>query len=72
MGLFLNLLLALLLSWTIIAAIWITGSYPSTKIIATVCLLLAVIISTYGVGTWGPPLRTGSSPEIVLIKMKAL
>lgn len=49
MGLFLNLLLALLLSWTIIAAIWITGSYPSTKIIATVCLLLVVIISTYGV-----------------------
>jgi predicted MPP superfamily phosphohydrolase len=143
MGLFLNLLLALLLSWTIIAAIWITGSYPSTKIIATVCLLLVVIISTYGVwnafhprvkklevgfenlpaqwenkvivqlsghthagqifpfgnltnliykgydyglkrignfsiyttsgvGTWGPPMRTGSSPEIVLIKMKAL
>ena len=49
MGLFLNLLLAVLLSWTIIAAIWITGSYPNTKIIATVCLLLAVIISTYGV-----------------------
>jgi predicted MPP superfamily phosphohydrolase len=30
------------------------------------------IYTTSGVGTWGPPMRTGSSPEIVLIKMKTL
>lgn len=48
-GLFLNLLLALLLSWIIIAVIWITGSYPNTKIITSGCLLLAVLFSAYGV-----------------------
>jgi predicted MPP superfamily phosphohydrolase len=47
-GLFLNLLLAALLSWILIAAIWITGSYPNTKIIAAACLLLAVLLSAYG------------------------
>jgi predicted MPP superfamily phosphohydrolase len=48
-GLFLNLLLAVVLSWFIIAAIWISGSYPHTKIITSGCLLLAVIFSAYGV-----------------------
>ena len=48
-GLFLNLLLAVLLSWIIIAAIWSTGSYPNTKIITSGCLLLAVLFSAYGV-----------------------
>jgi len=28
------------------------------------------IYTTSGVGTWGPPMRTGNSPEIVVIKLK--
>jgi uncharacterized protein len=28
------------------------------------------IYTTSGVGTWGPPMRTGNSPEIVLIKLR--
>jgi predicted MPP superfamily phosphohydrolase len=28
------------------------------------------IYTTGGVGTWGPPMRTGNSPEIVVIKLK--
>ena len=28
------------------------------------------IYTTSGVGTWGPPIRTGNSPEIVAIKLK--
>ena len=28
------------------------------------------IYTTSGVGTWGPPMRTGNSPEIVAIKLK--
>jgi predicted MPP superfamily phosphohydrolase len=27
------------------------------------------IYTTSGVGTWGPPLRTGNQPEIVVIKL---
>jgi predicted MPP superfamily phosphohydrolase len=28
------------------------------------------IYTTCGVGTWGPPMRTGNSPEIVVIKLR--
>jgi len=28
------------------------------------------IYTTSGVGTWGPPLRTGNSPEIVVMELK--
>ena len=27
------------------------------------------IYTTSGVGTWGPPMRTGKSPEIVAIRL---
>lgn len=29
-----------------------------------------IIYTTSGVGTWGPPMRTGNSPEIVVIQLK--
>jgi predicted MPP superfamily phosphohydrolase len=48
-ALFLNLLLAVLLSWLIIAAIWIAGTYPNTRLIAAACLTLAVFFTGYGV-----------------------
>ena len=48
-GLFINLLLAVLLSWLVIAAIWIAGTYPNTRLIAAGCLALAVLFSAYGV-----------------------
>jgi predicted MPP superfamily phosphohydrolase len=47
-GLFLNLLLAVLGGWIIIAAIRVTGSYPNTRLIAAGCLILAVLFSAYG------------------------
>jgi len=47
-ALFLNLLLAALLSWIIIAAIWLTGTYPNTRLIAAGCLTLAVLFTGYG------------------------
>ena len=47
-GLFINLLIAMALSWLIIAVAWMAGNYPNTKIIASTCLLLAVIFSAYG------------------------
>ena len=47
-GLFINLLLAVLLSWMIMALTWVVGSYPNTKMIASACLLLAVLFSAYG------------------------
>ena len=28
------------------------------------------VLTTYGAGTWGPPLRVGTSPEIVLIELQ--
>jgi predicted MPP superfamily phosphohydrolase len=28
------------------------------------------LYTTSGVGTWGPPMRTGNSPEIVVINLK--
>lgn len=28
------------------------------------------IYTTSGIGTWGPPMRTGNSPEIVVVKLK--
>jgi len=48
-ALFLNLLLAALLSWIIIAAIWLAGTYPNTRLIAAGCLILAVIFTGYGI-----------------------
>ena len=48
-GLFLNLLPAVLLSWIIIAAIRLAGTYPNTRLIAAGCLTLAVLFSFYGV-----------------------
>ena len=47
-GLFINLLLAVLLSWLVIAGIWIAGTYPNTRLIAAGCLTLAVLYSAYG------------------------
>jgi hypothetical protein len=29
-----------------------------------------MIFTTWGAGTWGPPLRVGTKPEIVLIKFE--
>ena len=48
-ALFLNLLLAALLSWIIIAVIWLTGNYPNTRLIAAGCLMLAILFTGYGV-----------------------
>lgn len=48
-ALFLNLLLAALLSWIIIAAVWFAGTYPNTRFIAVACLVLAVLFTGYGV-----------------------
>jgi hypothetical protein len=28
------------------------------------------LFTSSGVGTWGPPMRTGASPEIVVITLK--
>jgi predicted MPP superfamily phosphohydrolase len=28
------------------------------------------VYTTYGTGTWGPPLRVGTRPEIVLIRLQ--
>lgn len=47
-GLFINLLLAVLLSWLVITAIWIAGTYPDTRLIAAGCMTLAVLFSAYG------------------------
>ena len=47
-ALFFNLLLAALLSWIIIAAIWFAGTYPNTRLIAAGCLTLAVLFTGYG------------------------
>jgi predicted MPP superfamily phosphohydrolase len=47
-ALFLNLLLAALLSWIIIAAVWLAGTYPNTRLIAAGCLTLAVLFTAYG------------------------
>jgi predicted MPP superfamily phosphohydrolase len=47
-GLFINLLLAILLSWLITAAVWIAGTYHNTRLIAAGCLTLAVLFSAYG------------------------
>lgn len=47
-GLFINLLLAALLSWLVITVSWIAGSYPNTRLIAGGCLALAVLFSAYG------------------------
>jgi hypothetical protein len=48
-ALFLNLLLAALLSWIINSVIWFAGTYPNTRLIAAVCLTLAVLFTGYGV-----------------------
>ncbi len=47
-GLFINLLLAVLLSWLVIAVLWIAGTHPDTRLIAVGCLTLAVLFSAYG------------------------
>ena len=48
-GLFLNLLPAVLASWIIIAAVRITGSVAPARSIAAVCIVAAVLYSAYGV-----------------------
>ena len=48
-GLLIHLLLAMALSWLIIAVAWMAGSHPNTKIIASACLSLAVLFTAYGV-----------------------
>ncbi len=48
-GLFVNLLAAVLGSWIIIAAVRITGTYAPTRLIAAVCIVSAVLYSAYGV-----------------------
>jgi len=48
-GLFLNLLAAVLTSWIIIAAVRITGSSPPSRLIGFVCIVAAVLYSAYGV-----------------------
>ena len=48
-GLFINLLMAVLLSWLMIMVFWIAGTYPDTRLIAAGCLVLAVLFSAYGV-----------------------
>jgi len=48
-ALFLNLLLAALLSWIICAAIWLAGTCPNTRLIAAGCLTLAILFTGYGV-----------------------
>jgi len=48
-GLFLNLLPAVLASWIIIAAIRISGSYAPSRLIAAVCIVSAILYSVYGV-----------------------
>ena len=48
-GLFLNLLPAVLLSWIIIAAIRTAVTDPPARLIASVCIVAAVIYSVYGV-----------------------
>ena len=42
-ALFINLLLAALLSWIINSVIWLAGTYPNTRLIAAGCLTLAVL-----------------------------
>ena len=49
LGLFLNLLPVVLVSWIIIAAIRITGSCPLARWIAVACIVPAVLYSAYGV-----------------------
>jgi uncharacterized protein len=48
-GLFLHLLPAVLASWIIMAAIRIFGSDAPSRWVATVCIVLAVLYSAYGV-----------------------
>ena len=47
-GLFLNLLPAALASWIIIAVVRVTGSYPPSRLIGSVCIVAAVLYSVYG------------------------
>lgn len=47
-GIFVNLLLASLLSWIICAAVWLAGAYPDTRRIAAGCICLAILFSAYG------------------------
>jgi hypothetical protein len=47
-GVFINLLLAALLSWLIISVTWLVGTYPNTRLIAAGCLTLAVLFSASG------------------------
>ena len=48
-GLFLNLLPAVLVSWLVIAAIRMSGGHPPTRWIAAACIFAALIYSVYGV-----------------------
>ena len=47
-GIFVNLLLAALLSWIICAAVRLAGTYPDTRPIAAGCICLAILFSAYG------------------------
>ena len=57
-GLILNLLLGVLLSWIIVAAIKFAGAHPNTRLIAAACLAMAVLFSGYGMwNAFHPKLR---------------
>ena len=47
-GTFVNLLLAVLLSWIISTVIRFTGGVPGTKLIGAGCFMLAILFSAYG------------------------
>jgi hypothetical protein len=63
MGLFINLLLAALLSWLILASVGFAGGKLNTKLIASGCLLMAVLLSAYG--AWNV-----SHPRVKTIEFK--
>jgi hypothetical protein len=46
---FLNMLLAALFSWIVVAVIRLAGTYPNTRLIAAGCLTVAVLYTGYGI-----------------------
>jgi predicted MPP superfamily phosphohydrolase len=48
-GLFINLLLAALLSWMICAGVRLAGAHPDTRLVTAPCFLLAVLFTVYGI-----------------------
>ena len=47
---------------------WITSRIYGTFVHGLQRLGNLLVFTSYGVGTWGPPLRVGTSPEIVLLQ----